>query len=311
MSNKPLVSIITPSYNAMPFLKATVESIKAQNYPNLEHIVMDGASTDDSIEYLKTQPQIDWTSEKDRGQSHAINKAFAKTKGEIIGWLNADDTYEPEAINTVVDYFMVHPEIDFVHSDINIIDEEGKFIGITKAGPFSVEELLIRNKVKQPTLFFRRKIIDNLKGVDESLHYVMDMELWLRMGMEGYKDHYFEGKRLANFRLCAGTKTFEDGPKFLDEWHQVMQYYFEKPFFNNIPKAVKQRALKINRSSYQIGLMRKSIDNKNRGEMFQHFVKAVQSDSGLLKNKGLWKFLVLGIIGKSPDSLHKFKKVTS
>jgi glycosyltransferase involved in cell wall biosynthesis len=311
MNNKPLVSIITPSYNAMPFLKATVESIKSQNYPNLEHIVMDGGSTDDSIEYLKTQKHIDWTSEKDRGQSHAINKAFAKVKGDIIGWLNADDTYEPETLNTIVKYFMENPEVDFLHSDINIIDEDGEFIGITKAGPFSVGELLIKNKIKQPTLFFRRKIIDELKGVDEKLHYVMDMELWLRMGIKGYKDHYFEGKRLANFRLCKGTKTFEDGPKFLNEWHDVLNVYFNKPFFKNVPKEVKENALRVNRSSYQIDLMRNSMDDKNKKEGLKHFVNAVTIDTKILLNKGLWKFLVLGILGKTPDRLNKFKKVNS
>lgn len=308
----PKVSIVTPSFNAMPYIKETIKSIHSQNYPNLEHIIFDGASTDGTSDWIRENyPEIDYTSEKDRGQSHALNKGFSKASGEIIGWLNADDTYEPNSIQTAVDFLMEHPEYDLVCSDLNIIDEKSNKVGITLSEPFHVEGLFLDNKVKQPTVFMRKRVIEALNGLDERYHYVMDREFWLRVGIAGYKMYYMEGVRLANFRLIQGTKSFEDVPNFRNEWYEVMKKAFKDPFFNHISSKQRKTILSKNRGAYHMSKMIQSIDSKERVQMVSHMYKAVQKNKSLILNRGFWKFFFLGITGMNSDRIRKFKKLQS
>jgi glycosyltransferase involved in cell wall biosynthesis len=117
------LSIITPSYNSMPFIIENIKSITQQSYKNFEHIIIDGGSIDGTTDHLKLHPFISWVSEKDNGQSDAINKGLRKSSGKLIGWLNSDDVYEPEIFTFVVEFFKNNPDISIIHSDINIIDE--------------------------------------------------------------------------------------------------------------------------------------------------------------------------------------------
>jgi glycosyltransferase involved in cell wall biosynthesis len=275
MNNQPKVSIVTPSYNAMQYIQETVESIHSQAYPNLEHIIYDGGSKDGTTEWVTANyPQIIYTSEKDRGQSHALNKGFQRATGEIIGWLNADDVYMPSAIQKAVDYLVAHPEVDMVCTDLNIIDEKSRHMGLTKSRPFDVVGLLFYNPIKQPTVFMRRRVIDALKGVDEQYHYVMDREFWLRAGMAGFNMAYLPGEIFAKFRLCRGTKSFEDTPNFRDEWYAVMQKAFQEPFFQKTAQVVKAKALADNRAGYHTTMAVKAIDAHQRGEAFSQLIKA-------------------------------------
>lgn len=128
---KPLVSIITTSYNQVNYLKYTLESVLNQNYPKIEYIVIDGGSSDGSVELLKSYgKKIRWISEKDKGQSNGLNKGFKRAKGDIIGWINSDDTYEPGAVKKAAEYFDKHPDVDLIYSDCNIILKERAHIGI-------------------------------------------------------------------------------------------------------------------------------------------------------------------------------------
>ncbi len=122
----PLVSIITPSLNSMPFLEENIKSVLNQNYTNLEHVIIDGGSTDGSLDILESYSHLIWISEIDRGQSHAINKGFRKAHGEIIGWLNSDDTYNPNAIENAVCVFAENKNTDLLFTDIHIISNEGE-----------------------------------------------------------------------------------------------------------------------------------------------------------------------------------------
>jgi glycosyltransferase involved in cell wall biosynthesis len=304
----PFVSIVTPSYNAAAYLRATIESVLRQGYPRFEHLVMDGGSTDGTMEILRCYPHLVWVSEKDRGQSHALNKGFQRAKGEIIGWLNADDTYEPNAILTAVQYFQGNPGIDMVCSDVNIINESGAKVGVSRSKPFDVLELLTSNPVKQPTVFMRRRVIDELVGVDEQYHYVMDHELWLRAGTAGFKMHYLQGITLANFRLCEGTKSFEAAPEFSQEWHHVLKKAFQSPFFEKVPESAKEMALDQTQSSFHLARMLEAVDNRNRRVMITSLVKAISSNKKLIWNAGTWKFLCLGLLGLKREKLRRFRK---
>ena len=175
------ISIITPSYNQGQFFEETIQSVLGQNYPNLEYIIIDGGSTDNSIEIIQKYEKYlaYWESTKDRGQSHAINKGLSKATGEILAWLNSDDKYEAGTFNFIANYFYQNKDVDLLYGDVNIINKEGEIIkkkhevDFDKAVGCSIGFGLI---IPQQSSFWRRKIYDTLGGVKEDFYYNMDGE---------------------------------------------------------------------------------------------------------------------------------------
>ena len=171
----PLVSIVTPSYNKGRFIEETILSIKNQTYPQIEHIIIDGGSTDNTIDIIKKHEgtyNMQWISEPDKGQSDAINKGWRMAKGEIIAYLNADDTYMPWAVEMAVKHLTKHPDISMVYGDCNIINDHGEVIGQEAAGEFDLKDILWRESmVPQQAVFLRREVLDkNRLGVQIGLH---------------------------------------------------------------------------------------------------------------------------------------------
>ena len=158
----PLVSIVTPSFNAADHIRGTIESILSQDYQAVEHIVIDGGSTDGTLAILKEYPQIRWVSEKDHGQAHALNKGFALAHGEVVGWLNADDTYNPGALRTVVNFLNSHQEVDVVYSDCWIIDGQGNLDRLFSGEVYDPETIFFRHTIPQQTMFMRDRVISRL-----------------------------------------------------------------------------------------------------------------------------------------------------
>ena len=307
----PVVSIITPAYNAMPFLKTTIESVINQEYPNLEHIVFDGGSKDNSVEVLKSYTHLTWVSEKDRGQSHALNKGFAIAKGEIIGWLNADDTYTLGAIKKAVSFLLSHPEYDMVGTDVNIIDKNDNVTGKAIGGETDSVELLKWNVIKQPSLFMRKTVLDKLIGVNEDFHYIMDQEFWVRAFMNGFTYKYLPGECYANFRLIKGTKTFDAGPAFNEEWHKYTLEIINQPYYNFLSASQKNTILsysfmKLNFSKMQLAF---SMDEKLRA--IKYYFTTIWSQPSIALNLSLTKLLILGLINKKHNMLTKFEKNAS
>jgi len=179
---RPLVSVLTPSYNQAEYLRDNLRSVACQTYPRIEHIVMDGGSTDGSVEVLsEAGDTVRWRSEPDRGQSHAINKAFAESSGEIVGWLNSDDAYfDCRVVEDVVAYFATHPDVDIVYGHAAQIAEDGTVIWMIWTPPFSRRVLRITNFIGQPVAFIRRRVLSE-PMLDESYDFAMDYELWLRL----------------------------------------------------------------------------------------------------------------------------------
>jgi len=206
--NFPLISIVTPSLNQGAYIEESIKSVLNQEYPNFEHIIIDGGSTDETIDVLKRYDHLLWVSEKDSGQSEAINKGFKRAKGEIVGWLNSDDCYEPNAFNTIVDELNRDEGKYFVFGDCNLIDEKGKkvgFIGGKYRGKRSLIEYWKDAFIPQPSVFFRRNLLHEIGFLNESLHYAMDWDFWLRIS-EKYSLFYIN-KPLANFRIHGKQKT--------------------------------------------------------------------------------------------------------
>jgi len=292
---RPLVSVVTPSYNAMPYIRETIESVRAQDYPRIQHIVVDGNSSDGTQEMLKRCTRIKWVSEPDKGQSDALNKGFRMAEGEIIGWLNADDTYCPGAVSFGVDYLEKHPEVDLIYTDILFIDENDKPIRLAQGEPFSLEGLLYVNMVRQPSLFMRRKVIEDLGGVRDDLHLAMDRELWLRAGMT-YRFEYLPGVVLANFRFCKGTKSFEHLPDFHMEWIKYLEGLPSGSKLRERIKPVYKKVMKFTWRSYYLASMMRSSSEGKTGEVLVNFFRGVSSEWAAMFQAGVWKLLAREMI---------------
>jgi glycosyltransferase involved in cell wall biosynthesis len=178
----PLVSVLTPSLNQSRWLKDNICSVSRQTYSHMEHIIMDGASTDGSLDILeRAGNNVRWVSEPDRGQSHALNKAFGSSRGEIIGWLNADDAYyDVHVVQAAVKTFEANPDVDIVYGHAALVNAEGLILHMIWVPPFSRYLLCRHNFIIQPATFIRRAVLSE-RLVDESFDFAMDRELWLRL----------------------------------------------------------------------------------------------------------------------------------
>lgn len=182
-SAQPLVSIITPSYNQAAFLEETLHSVFSQEYPNLEYIVVDGGSTDGSVDVIKKYANklTWWVSEPDAGQADAINKGLARAKGEIVAWLNSDDVYRPGAIQQAVSALQQHPAAGMVYADLDSIDRTGRVFNTIRYRQFSLLDLLSFEIIGQPTVFMRRAVLQQAGALDAEYRYLLDHQLWLCM----------------------------------------------------------------------------------------------------------------------------------
>jgi FkbM family methyltransferase len=211
----PLVSIVTPSLNQGRYLAATIESVLEQDYPRIEHIVVDGGSTDETLDVLARYDHVRWVSEPDRGQAHALNKGFALAAGDILGWINADDAYLPGAISAAVEV-MRETRCALVHGGWRQIDEDGNVIRDVAPIPFDYHlQLESRNGISQPGSLFTREAFDAVGGIDESYRYAMDYELWLKLGARFDVRHV--DRVLAAYRLHSESKTVAETEGFWPE----------------------------------------------------------------------------------------------
>jgi glycosyltransferase involved in cell wall biosynthesis len=218
------VSVVTPCLNPGKHLAATIHSVLSQDYPAIEYLVMDAGSRDGTVEQLREfGDRIRWFSEPDRGQADAINKGFAQTHGEILAWLNADDTYTPGAVRIAAEYLAAHPDVAVVYGNADFIDPAGKRIApCAHVEPFDRNRLIhYSDFIVQPAAFFRRSAFDAVGGVDANLHWTMDYDLWLKLA-EKHVFHHIPDV-LANYRWLGASKTAGGGWKRLDEIRDLLR----------------------------------------------------------------------------------------
>ncbi len=208
----PLVSVVTPSYNQGEYLEATIQSVLRQDYPHLEYLVVDGGSTDNSPEIIGRHAQqsadrlVWWCSEKDQGQTDAINKGFSRARGEILAWLNSDDTYLPGAISEAVACLHARPEVGMVYGDALYIDEGGLVIGQFPARQTDYRRLRQGYvHIPQQTAFFRTSLWRQVGPLDPSFYFAMDYDLWVRLARRA--PLHYEPRPWANFRLHGAGKS--------------------------------------------------------------------------------------------------------
>lgn len=231
----PKISVITPSFNQGQFLEETLLSVLSQKYPNLEYLVYDGGSQDQSVHVLRKYDDrlAYWESMPDCGQANAINKGLERCRGEIIAYLNSDDTYLPGTLITVARYFADHPEVDLIYGDCKIVDEHGSYLETWISRPFDPVVELCRNFIFQPTVFWRRRLYEQVGMFNEKLLYVMDIDYWYRALPVG-KFAYLE-KELACFRIHTASKTSRRG-SFVEERGRILDEFFERNCGREIAK---------------------------------------------------------------------------
>lgn len=229
MSLLPRVTIITPSYNQAAFLEETIQSVLSQAYPNLEYFILDGGSTDGSVDIIRRYEDrlAGWTSQKDQGQADAINQGFARATGEIVAWLNSDDTYLPGAIASAVAALQAQPQAALVFGDVVSIDGSGETINVMTYGNWDLDALMQFNIIGQPGVFMRRSALEQAGGLDLSYHFLLDHHLWLRVAQQGTM-HYVP-QRWACARFHADAKNVAQAARFGQEAYRIVDWMAVQP----------------------------------------------------------------------------------
>jgi glycosyltransferase involved in cell wall biosynthesis len=229
MKYTPIISIITPSFNQASFIGEALRSVRLQDNGKCEHLVIDGMSTDGTIDLLRDQTatreqqNLSWISERDSGQSEALNKGFRRATGEIIGWLNSDDRYRANCFEHIVQAFEDYPEVDIIYGDYVIVDEMGKALKIRREIDFNAFILLYHRILYIPTTatFFRRRVFEEGNWLDEKLQYTMDLEFFIRLSQRGYRFRHIP-QLLADFRMQPNSKTCRSPDRQRMEHRQVV-----------------------------------------------------------------------------------------
>jgi glycosyltransferase involved in cell wall biosynthesis len=200
-----VITVVTPTLNAERYLPGCLASIQAQSYPNIEHLMIDGGSTDRTFELAAAAPIVRWVSLVGANQSAAINAGFRSAAGDIITWLNADDEYAPDALGSVASAFANEPDLEVVFGDCEVIDQRGRVLSCKRPGPYDFERLLTRgNYLPQPAVFLSRRVLDRVGLLDETLEFGMDYDLWLRL--RGARTRYLP-RVLSRFRWHPESKS--------------------------------------------------------------------------------------------------------
>ena len=209
-----LVSIITPSFNQAVYLEQTILSVLEQDYPRIEYLVVDGRSTDNSVDIIrKYESKLAWwVSEKDKGQADAINKGFARATGEVIAWLNSDDYYLAGTISAVVKIFEEHPEVVLAYGNMLSVDENGKTFNTLNYKQLTLEDLLCFQIIGQPAVFMRRSALQKTGGLNPAFHFMLDHHLWIRLAQMGKILHV--NQTWAAARYHAEAKNLAQAAEF-------------------------------------------------------------------------------------------------
>jgi glycosyltransferase involved in cell wall biosynthesis len=232
MDNWPKISVITPSYNQAQFIEATILSVLDQGYPNLEYIVIDGGSTDGSVEIIQKYADrlTYWVSEKDRGQSHAINKGFLKATGQIICWLNSDDTFMPGTLNTVADHLADGQGVYALLGHCYVVYSDGRPTLLLQ-GRYENRVRLLQYwneyQMHQPAIFWRREVYEKIGLLDEKMHFIMDFDYWARIAS------HFDFKNLdvplASANYHAEAKTGDNYAQYHKDLQKYNRRYWGSP----------------------------------------------------------------------------------
>ncbi len=288
----PSIAVVTPTLNQAGFIRATLDSVLSQGYDGLEYLVMDGGSTDGTLEILKSYAgSLTYRSGPDRGQTDAINTGWQNTGGEIISWLNSDDLYRPGALRQVGAFFAAHPEIDLVYGDCDLIDSAGHVLQPYPTRPYDYLNLLrgAVNYLPQPATFLRRRVLETEGGLDDSLNYLMDFDYWLRAGLH-HRAAYLPAC-LAALRFHNAAKSVAQFGQFAVEQVGVYQKLFARP---DLPPEVRS----LEKEATGMAYYRAADCAFWAGHLPEARHYAGQSIRRLKRPRSLWIWLALGLAGR-------------
>lgn len=260
MAQPLTVSIITPSFNQAPYLEETIQSVLGQSYPNIEYFIIDGGSTDGSVSIIKKYESKlkGWISEKDKGQTDAINKGFAMANGEILGWINSDDTLLPNAVEEAVAFLKGNLQTALVYGDTNYIDGQSRIIGRFPAAQTSYSKLRRGYvHIPQQASFFRKDFWDAVGPLDPDFYFAMDYDLWVRIARRA-PIQYIQ-RIWANFRLHEDAKTISADDRC---WPEMLKVHYRDG--GSVFSLIVLKNLIRNLAAPYIRWKRKRLFNQNR-----------------------------------------------
>ncbi|OGO46162.1 MAG: hypothetical protein A2Z30_00850 [Chloroflexi bacterium RBG_16_64_43] len=289
MSTLPLISIVTPSFNQAEYLDACMESVLGQAYPRLEYLVLDGGSTDGTREVLQRRAArlTYWASEADRGQASAVNKGWARARGEILGWLNSDDRLAPGALEQVARIYQSHPDAAMIYGDIQEVDSLDRPVHLKHMADFDVRALLLGKNMGQPGVFITRRCYTSLGGLDETLNYALDFEYFVRawLAFPAAEMRYSETV-LAFSRLWGGTKSTLAASRFGEEYRLVLDRVFTRsdlePQLARLRRGAYSRAVEFRQA-------RLHFESRRAGEGWRWLLRAARREpEPVEKMRMLW-----------------------
>jgi glycosyltransferase involved in cell wall biosynthesis len=267
---QPLVSIITPSFNQAAYLEQTMLSVLEQDYPNIEYLVVDGGSTDGSVEIIKKYSDriAWWISESDDGQADAINKGFASARGQYVAWLNSDDVYRPGAIRQAVDAFAQHPDAGLIYGDLDSIDAKGRVFNTIRYNQYDLLDLLTFRIIGQPSVFIRRVVLEKAGHLDPAYNFLLDHHLWLRIARLA-PVHYIP-QVWAAARHHAAAKNVAHASRFGEEAFRILDWAKTEPDLGDL---VHQHPRRVHGGAYRLQA-RYLLDSGEPNRALSSYVRA-------------------------------------
>ena len=275
----PKISVITPSFNQGAYLEQTIRSILFQNYPNLEYIIIDAGSTDETLRIIERYAShlTYWVSEKDNGQSHAINKGLAISTGELLTWLNSDDFFEPLALKVFAEHFL-HKEADFYQGQARIIDTDGNELWKMEGAPFDdLHTKFYDVQMPQPASMFTRAAYEKYGPIDESLNFSMDMDFWLKI-LAGGGRFVKVPKLLSNFRMHPISKTSGGTDNFVID---LLSKYSEARFTSKEKSILQSSFIESVIKDHEKHLL--TYGRLTSRKTFKVILKILKKDPGMLR----------------------------